>query len=367
MYRIGLDAVPLEKREGGIGYALFYFLQELIPQHPEWKFFLYTHTAESEVTYFKKYSNVIVRALPLYTFSHALWTQTSLAYAIYKDALDLFWASTQFLPLFRKKTLKTVLHLHDFAFKLYPKTLSPLKQLLHLLLTPYMIRSAHYLVAISQGSADKLFSLYNKRADLILPPPLKTSFCPEPKEKVDALLRPLGLAYKKYFLTIGTLEPRKNFIALIDTYLTLLKKKEKMHPLIIVGGGGWRNSALLRKLKHVQSFFPDQIKYLGRVADEPLSSLLSGARYYLCFSLYEGYGMPLAEARLCHTPVICFDQSELREATENDAFFLPTTGYEEKLEALLCDEQIHAPAPCLYSSNREKANSLARAFLNLLE
>src|SRR5205823_1237020 len=120
------------------------------------------------------------------------------------------------------------------------------------------------------------------------------------------------------------------------------------------------------KLKIAEKQFPDKIKLLGRISDDALSHLLSGARYYICFSFYEGYGMPLAEARACRTPVICFDQPEMREAAENDGIFLPSVGFEDILSQHLLAQDLPIPSACRYISNEEKAHLFSHAILDLL-
>jgi glycosyltransferase involved in cell wall biosynthesis len=365
--KIGLDAVPLNHLSGGIGYFIFYLLDALIPLHPNWTFFLYTFSNTGDISHFKKYPNVVVRSIPFLSKSHSVWSQTTLAYELYKDNIDIFWGTTQSIPLLQRKHLKTILLLHDFVFHFFPQTVSSLKCFFLKLFTKAMVNRADCIISNSQGTADKLYFLYKERSDLLLHPPLKNTIQFQNKECVETFLSPYALKYKQYFLTIGTVEPRKNFIALVDNYLNLLSANPTLFPLAIVGGGGWKNTQILEKLKKAQAQFPDKIKLLGRVSDEALSHLLSGARYYLCFSLYEGYGMPLAEARHCRTPVICFDQPEMREAAENDGTFLPAIGFEEMLAQYLLMDNPPTPSKSHYISNQEKARAFSCAILDLLK
>jgi glycosyltransferase involved in cell wall biosynthesis len=365
--KIGLDAAPLNRLNGGIGYYIFHLLDALIPLHPRWTFFLYAFSTEGDIAYFKKYPNVVLRALPFGRISHTLWAQTILPYALRTDKIDVFWGTTQSIPLLRSKKIKNVLLLYDFVFHFFPQTVSSLKCIFLRKFTRAMIDKADLILSISQATADKLFALYAKRSDLILYPPLKSTIQFQAEEAVKIFLAPLGLEYKQYLLTIGTLEPRKNFLGLIDSYLHLLKKHPQLFPLVIVGAGGWKNAAIVEKLKNVQAEYPDKIKLLGCVSDSALSYLLSGARYYLCFSLYEGYGMPLAEARQCRTPIICFDQPEMREAAENDGIFLPLVDFEEKLEQTLLLDNPPFPSAYQYRSNHEKACAFSHALVDLLQ
>lgn len=364
--KIGVDAVPLSSLCGGIGYFIFYLLDACVQLHPDWTFYLYAFSSEGDIAHFKRYPHVVIRPLPALKISHSLWSQTTLSLALCKDQIDVFWGTTQSIPLLCRKKMKTILLLHDFVFHYFPKTVSTVKCAFLQSFTRAMVAKADCLFSNSQGTADKLFLLYGKRADLLIQPCLKSTISYKEKTEAEGCLSIFGLEYKHYFLTIGTIEPRKNFTGLLDAYLHLLKQHPTLPPLAIVGGGGWKNAEILDKLKCAQRQFPDKIKCLGRVSDEALSSLLSGARYYLCFSLYEGYGMPLAEARYCRTPVICFDQPEMREAAENDGIFLPQSGFEDILAAHLLNTKPPTPAPCTYLANEEKGRFFSQAILDLI-
>lgn len=345
--KIGLDATPLVKLEGGIGYYIFYLLDALIPLHPSSEFILYTF---AQIEHFKRYPNVRFQLLPLRVGSHALWGQTQLPLALYKDDIDLFLGTTQSIPLF-DVSCKRLLLIHDFVYKLYPQTVSLFKGALLSALSPKMIHKADYIVCNSQGTKEKLFSFYGRNADLILTPPLKASIgYQEPDERLFSL----GLMPKGYFFSVGTLEPRKNWIALIKSFLRI----KTPFPLVIAGSGGWRNKRLIKKLSALQAAFPERIRFLGRISDAMLSLLFSSARYTLCLSLYEGYGMPIAESRICRTPVICLDQIEMRQAAENDALFL--SSLEDSAFAQALQSEPKPPAPCTYPTNQEKAIALSK-------
>lgn len=234
--KVGLDAVPLNHLNGGISYYIFYLLDELIQLHPEWQFFLYTFANKGDIKHFTKYPNVIIRALPFLKTSHSLWCQTTLPYGLYKDNIDVFWGTTQSVPLICRKKLKNILLCYDFAFRLFPQTLSSIKCHYLKMCTSWMTRKADCVISISKATANKLLNLYARQTDLHLSPPLKTSIQHREREKTEHFLLDFSLKYKKYFLTVGTLEPRKNFISLVDHYLKLLEKRNELFPLVIVGG-----------------------------------------------------------------------------------------------------------------------------------
>lgn len=364
--KIGVDAVPLMKLSGGIGYYLFYLLEELIPVKSDCTFYFYTTQPHGDFDHFLKYPNVVIRSLSAFPYSHSLWGQTTLAYALYRDEIDLFWGSTQSIPLIKRRRLKTLMTVYDFTYLLYPKTVSTLKCLYLKLFSRRMLRKADALTPISQGTAEKLRLYYRLAPGEIITPPLKKTIVKQDATVTAVFLERKGLKLKDYLLTISTLEPRKNFLFLIRSYLQLLKKHapEELFPLVLIGGGGWKNQKILEELADAQKSFPEQIFGLGSVKDEELSFYLSGAHAYLCLSLYEGYGMPISEARVCGTSVVCFDFPEMREAAENDAIFLKDCGLEMELERIFLRKgnpiNQNGCASTNYLSNKELARKLEK-------
>lgn len=217
-----------------------------------------------------------------------------------------------------------------------------------------MLKKANVLLPISEGTAQRLKQYYGLQQDHVMLPPIRPTIAYKTQQEVSKKIEPLGLSYKNYLLTVGTLEPRKNFTQLVQVYLSLLEKKKQLPPLVIIGAGGWKNKEIVDLLQRAEKDRPDAIKLLGNAPDEDLSYYLSGARFYITLSLYEGYGMPLAEARACKTAVICFDQLELREAAENDGYFLRKDKLMQDLEKVLDQEELSTPNAVSYSSTEDK-------------
>ena len=116
-----------------------------------------------------------------------------------------------------------------------------------------------------------------------------------------------GLVAGSYILHVGTLEPRKNLIALIDA----VEGVPKAWPLVLVGRDGWRSgeirSRLRRAGKNVACWIPD-------AADFELASLYRGARFTVVPSLGEGWGLPVQESLAQGVPCIAARAGALPEA-----------------------------------------------------
>ena len=108
-----------------------------------------------------------------------------------------------------------------------------------------------------------------------------------------------------YLLAVGTLEPRKNIPVLLDA-LRLLRAEGRDLQLIIVGRQGWADALPLRELGA-------HVRLTGPVEDPELAELYAGAACFVLPSVYEGFGLPLAEAMAAGAPAVASDIPALRE------------------------------------------------------
>ncbi len=359
--RIGIDALPLTMPKTGVANYIFYFLEEILNLLPDCDFYLYAHELKGDLPYFSRFPNVTICTDARLSKSLSLWIQTTLACLLYRDQIDVFWATTQIYPLIKRKRTKVLFTLLDFVHLLYPETLTPIKCFAHRLLTPALLKHADYIVPISYGSAKRLKDYYELDHHSVIEPPIKPWLKPIEKSLLETWLMAKGLSYKGYFLTVGTLEPRKNLEGVLTTYAATLVAHEpsKVFPLVVMGGDGWKTSHVKTLLAELSQKYPKNVIITGYASEADQWHYLAGARYLLMLSHYEGYGMPIAEARVCGTEVICTDVPEMREAALEQGIFLTQSEYREKLQEYFLGAS-HEPFPkSSYSSNREKGLKFA--------
>lgn len=136
-------------------------------------------------------------------------------------------------------------------------------------------------------------------------------FRPRTENEVRQVLNRHGLKYQGYSLFVGTIEPRKNIIRLLEAYEQLPKAVRQRWPLILTGYRGWKSDDIHVRIKEAER--QGWVKYLGFLPAEELPLLYSGARMFVFPSLYEGFGLPVLEAMQSGVPVVCSDRASLPE------------------------------------------------------
>jgi glycosyltransferase involved in cell wall biosynthesis len=142
-----------------------------------------------------------------------------------------------------------------------------------------------------------------------------------------------------FWLSVGTIEPRKNHARLLDAYRILKSKSGSAMPLVLAGGKGWlmeRFDTLTAGLE------PNRDVVLpGYVSDSELQWLFRNCFGFVYPSLFEGFGMPVLEALSCGAPVLCSDTTSLPEAAGPGAILfdpLDSNGIAAAMERLLKED-----------------------------
>jgi len=139
---------------------------------------------------------------------------------------------------------------------------------------------------------------------------------------------------EKYFLSLSTLEPRKNIDHVIRSFVRLISDK-KIHDLslVLVGGKGWDFDKIFNEFGHAKDF-QDRIIITGRIPDEDLASIYSHANSFYYMSFYEGFGLPPLEAMQCGTPSVVSDTSSLPEVVGEAGILLDPKDQESLVKSM---------------------------------
>ena len=157
-------------------------------------------------------------------------------------------------------------------------------------------------------------------------------------EEVRERRQEMGLP-KDYLLYVGTLEPRKNLLMLLEAYCSLSATIRDRCPLLLVGGWGWNTEELASYLEDEAR--PRGVVHLGYVPDEQLITLYNGARALLFPSFYEGFGLPPLEMMACGGAVLISTAEALVETTGGHAHSihpLDQDGWRSSLHRIIQDD-----------------------------
>lgn len=131
----------------------------------------------------------------------------------------------------------------------------------------------------------------------------------------------------EYILFLGTIEPRKNIIGLIEAFEKLRAKYPATAHLVIAGAPGWKNAEIYSRAQ--ASSFAEKIHFIDFVAPEDKTALYAGAKIFVYPSLYEGFGFPVLEAMSVGTPAITSNRSSLPEIAGSAAYLIDPTRPEQ--------------------------------------
>jgi glycosyltransferase involved in cell wall biosynthesis len=236
-------------------------------------------------------------------------------------AADVLWyprlradADVLHCPTFRgpfRARQPLVVTVHDLGVLRHPEWFNRWTSTYSRIAVPRVVSAASRLIAVSEFTKRELMELLQVREEKIRVVP----------NGVEDVFRPDGArAEGDYVLAVGTLEPRKNLARIAQAVAGELR---------VVGARGWGGVDP-----------PPNVTWLGDVADDELAALYRGARCLVYASLYEGFGIPVAEALACGCPIVTSLGSSMEEIAGADASYVDPTSVES-----IRDGISHATAP----------------------
>jgi len=237
------------------------------------------------------------------------WQQLILPDRLHRGDFDLFWSPITILPV--RLPIPAVVTIHDLTTLLHPETHRIKVRLSVLPFLGKTITQARRIAVDSKATADDVRRHYPACTDRleVVYPGIDPEFRPASGEAIAAFRREIGCD-EGFILYAGTLEPRKNLHALLTAWERLRLDRPATPPLILTGPYGWRSRDLLHRIESLQA---SGLQYLGRVPRHQLVQLMQAATLFVYPSLYEGFGLPPAEAMACGTPVVTSNRSSLPE------------------------------------------------------
>lgn len=251
-----------------------------------------------------------------------LWTQIALPLALYmsRERPDLIYSPTHYIPRF--SPVKRIVTIFDLAFLHFPEMFEKgdLWKLRNW--TKFSIENADHIITISNFSKQDIIRQYGAAKEKITvayPGVDFDIFHPiTDRTKIKKVLKKYGAA-GPYIIYIGTIQPRKNLVRLMEAFARIVFPEHLRGGLQLVivgkaegeGKGGWMFEDILTTPKRLG--IEDRVTFTGFVPQGDLPYFLSGAAAFIQVSLWEGFGISVLEAMACGVPVIVSNVSSLPE------------------------------------------------------
>ncbi len=193
--------------------------------------------------------------------------------------------------------IPTVLTVHDLIFKLFPDYHKKLNYHYLNRAMPIFCQRASKIIAVSEATRTDIVTHYDVDPDKItvVYEAAAASFRPPDGNEIEDVRKKYELPLH-YLIHIGTLEPRKNLIRLLDA-LKIVRKNDPELVLVLAGASGWLNDDFFGRIEDED--LQENVKILGWVPDGDLPAIIAAADLAVQPSLYEGFGLPILEHLAC--------------------------------------------------------------------
>lgn len=323
----------IENRLDGIGWFSYQTLKRITQQHPEVHFvFLFDRPYSENFIFSDNITPIILGPPARHPFLYYAWFQFSVKQLLRRMKPDLFLSPDGFLSL--GAGCKQLPVIHDINFLHYPRDSKWLTSRYYNYFFPKFAKEASRIATVSEFSKSELVKHYGITAsniDVVY-------------NGIHSFFKPLSETEKQstrakfsygdpYFVSVGSLHPRKNAVRLIEAFSLFKKERPSPHKLVFAGPGFWGLSEIHQALE--KSGVKDDVLFTGRLQDEDLALVLGSAEALTFVPYYEGFGIPLVEAMACDVPIICSNLSSLPEVAGEAALLVNPFDVEEIKRAML--------------------------------
>lgn len=345
MSTIGLDYTAAYEQGGGIGRYVRELVTALAHIDSTNSYRLFVAGASSSNLPASIAPNFGWRSTPLSPlFLARLWHRLHVPLPVeaFVGRVPLYHATDFVLPP-TLPGVRTLLTVHDLSFVRVPGAASPGLRAYLDKVVPSSVARADLVLADSEATKEDLLSLYRVSSEkvVVLLSGVSSTFI----RYIDpffvlTIRKKYRLTDRPYILSIGTVQPRKNYSRLIQA-LALIRNQGLDLDLVIAGGKGWLEDPIYATIR--ETHLEDHVHFIGFADDADLPTLYNGAVCFAFPSLYEGFGLPILEAMSCGTPVVTSNISSLPEVAGDATLLIDPYDVEalsNALQRLITDTEL---------------------------
>jgi glycosyltransferase involved in cell wall biosynthesis len=305
--KIGLNGQKiLDKNPAGPEIFTINLFENLAKIDLENEYFIYT-TRKPE----KDLENKIKQGNEKFHFKEIeyrkLWTQYGLAKELIKNPVDVFFTAIHSIPMIRSSKTKFVVMIHGLEYQYTSGYKNPLNKFFIERPIRYAIKHSDKIITPSLATKKEIlkrnWNVDEKKIEVVYEG-VSEEFYPKSEEEIDKIRKKYEIGKNPYLLFVSTIQPRKNIPNMIRAFSQFISENKDMKNtlLLIIGKKGWDYE---ESLEAPQKYGVEKnVKFLGRIPEEDLPILYSGAKGYINVSFEEGFGLPLLESMACGIPSV---------------------------------------------------------------
>lgn len=317
---IGFDAKRAFLNNTGLGNYSRWLISALATQFPEHQYTLYTPSVKNNqhLAYLQQLRNTRI-VTPSGIAPAAWWRTKGIVNDSKRDGLDIYHGLSHELPLgIQKSGIKSVLTVHDLIFLRFPQYYKWIDREIYKAKIKYACAAADRIIAVSEKTKQDLVDLLKidaAKIDVVYQD-CDPAFKLHQSEAQKTLVRKKYNLPKRFILSVGTIEERKNLLLLIKA----LPHTRGNEHLFVVG----KPKAYFDEVKKyiTEHQLTDRVTFLHEVTFQELPAFYQMATVFVYPSRYEGFGIPILEALYSGVPVIAAKGSCLEEAGGPDSLYI---------------------------------------------
>lgn len=298
------------KKMEGFGWYTYEIAKRLVENHPEHEFyFFFDRPFDQKFIFGKNVTPVVINPPARHPILQYLWFNFGVTRALRKHKIDLFFSPDGYLSL--KTNVPQIHVLHDLNWMYYPQDLPKVNLKYLQYFFPKFAKKSKVTITISESTKQDIINYYHvpKEQIHVIWNGASTAFKPIGTEQQQEV-REKYTQGKSYFLFVGALHQRKNLIRLVQAFEQFKQQTNSNTQLLIVGEKMWKNEQFTNAISmEIRS----EIQFTGHLQLEELTKVMASAKLFTFVPYFEGFGIPLAEAMRCGTPILAGDKSCLPE------------------------------------------------------
>ncbi len=251
----------------------------------------------------------------------------------YFETVDIIHCTDQLIPVVPNKPL--VATVMDAIPLSHPEFIKSRSRFIKPLLWKKLTARANHIITISEFSKSEIINLMGFPEEKVTSIPLGVDerfFTRIPNQEIHEILKRLNI-FKPFFLFLGSIQPRKNLLNMIQAHSLLPKDLATQFPLVIAGKVAWDDGQTLAAIH--KGVLENRCIWLNYVSDMEKRALLQATQGLVFASLYEGFGLPIIEAFASQAPVITSNCTSMPEVAENAALIVDPLNIEFITNALI--------------------------------